>query len=468
MKKSLFTKLISAYFIILVISYSLVAVFLSFWFYKYYYNQKTNMLINQGYTLNKSINDYLSKKISKERLLTQISIMDEMTNARVWLVDKYGFLYAYSSNDMKNMMGKQITDQEIQEVRSGNIVIKNGSFRQIFSTPMLTVGIPIIVDGQVQSAVFLHTPLMELKNTLKTVYFVIWMSAFFAIFISAIIIYYFSDRILIRPLNKINKTAKSIAKGEFDKRVNLESDDEIGDLAVSFNYMADSLQNLEDMRRSFIANISHELRSPMTSINGFITGMIDGTIPQERWTYYLNIVHDEIKRLMRLINEILDLARIESGEFSVNMGVFDLNELIRQRIIKFEEKINKRNIEVNVKLIENKLNVKGDKDRIDQVLTNLIDNAIKFVKDEGLIEIKTEIKDRKVLVHVYNNGPAIPKDEIKYIWERFHKVDKARQKGGGTGLGLSIVRQIINKHGETIWVESGDFGTRFSFTLSLA
>lgn len=426
------------------------------------------MLINQGYTLNKSINDYLSKKISKERLLTQISIMDEMTNARVWLVDKYGFLYAYSSNDMKNMMGKQITDQEIQEVRSGNIVIKNGSFRQIFSTPMLTVGIPIIVDGQVQSAVFLHTPLMELKNTLKTVYFVIWMSAFFAIFISAIIIYYFSDRILIRPLNKINKTAKSIAKGEFDKRVNLESDDEIGDLAVSFNYMADSLQNLEDMRRSFIANISHELRSPMTSINGFITGMIDGTIPQERWTYYLNIVHDEIKRLMRLINEILDLARIESGEFSVNMGVFDLNELIRQRIIKFEEKINKRNIEVNVKLIENKLNVKGDKDRIDQVLTNLIDNAIKFVKDEGLIEIKTEIKDRKVLVHVYNNGPAIPKDEIKYIWERFHKVDKARQKGGGTGLGLSIVRQIINKHGETIWVESGDFGTRFSFTLSLA
>lgn len=468
MKKSLFTKLISAYFIILVISYSLVAVFLSFWFYRYYYNQKTNMLINQGYTLNRSINDYLNKKISRERLLTQISLMDEMTNSRVWLVDKYGFLYAYSSSDMKSMMGKQITDEEIQEVRSGNIVIKNGSFRQIFSSPMLTVGIPIVVDGQVQSAVFLHTPLTELKNTLKTVYFVIWMSAFFAIFISAIIIYYFSDRILIRPLNKINKTAKSIAKGEFDKRVNLESDDEIGDLAVSFNYMADSLQNLEDMRRSFIANISHELRSPMTSINGFITGMIDGTIPQERWTYYLNIVHDEIKRLMRLINEILDLARIESGEFSVNMGVFDLNELIRQRIIKFEEKINKKNIEVNVKLIENRLNVKGDKDRIDQVLTNLIDNAIKFVKSEGLIEIKTEIRDRKVLVHVYNNGPAIPKEEIKYIWDRFHKVDKARQKGGGTGLGLSIVRQIVNKHGETIWVESGDFGTRFSFTLSLA
>ncbi|SHF06495.1 MULTISPECIES: sensor histidine kinase [Caloramator] len=467
MKKSLFTKLISAYLVILLISYSLVAVFLSYWFYKYYYNQKTNSLINQGYIINKTINDYLTRKISKDKMITQIRLMDEMSNTRILIVDKYGFIYAYSSNEMKDFMGKQITDNEIQEVLSGNVVIKSGGFKQIFSKPMLMVGMPIVVADQVQSAVFLHSPLYEVKNTLKTVYFVIWMAAFFAMFISAIIIYYFSEKILIRPLNKINSTAKSIAKGEFDKRVDLESDDEIGDLAHSFNYMADSLQSLEDMRRSFIANISHELRSPMTSINGFITGIIDGTIPKEKWIYYLNIVHDEIKRLMRLINDILDLARLESGEFSINIGVFDLNELIRQRVIKFEDKINKRGIEVNVKLIEKKLKVKGDRDRIDQVLTNLIDNAIKFVPDNGLIEIKTEIKERKVIVHIYNNGPAIPKEEIKYIWDRFHKVDKARSKGGGTGLGLSIVRQIINQHGETIWVESGDFGTRFSFTLSL-
>ncbi|CDF59083.1 sensor histidine kinase [Thermobrachium celere] len=467
MRRSLFTKLISAYFIIIVISYSLVAVFLSYWFYRYYYNQKTSSLIREGYILNKTINDYLSRKISKEKLLNQIRVMDELSNARIWVVDKYGFLYAYSSNEMKEFMGKQITDREIHEVISGNIIVKSGSFKQIFSKPMLTVGIPIYVGDQVQSALFLHTPLIELKNTLKTVYFVIWMSAFFAIFISAIIIYYFSERILIRPLNKINNTAKSIAKGEFDKRVEIISDDEIGDLATSFNYMADSLQNLENMRRSFIANISHELRSPMTSINGFITGIIDGTIPQEKWTYYLNIVHDEIKRLMRLINDILDLARLESGEFSINIGVFDLNELIRQRVIKFEEKINKKKIDVSVKLVDKKLKVKGDRDRIDQVLTNLIDNAIKFVKDEGIIEIKTEIKGNKVVVHIYNNGPAIPKEEINYIWDRFHKVDKARQKGAGYGLGLSIVRQIINQHGETVWVESGDFGTRFSFTLTL-
>ncbi|WDU83186.1 HAMP domain-containing sensor histidine kinase [Caloramator sp. Dgby_cultured_2] len=157
---------------------------------------------------------------------------------------------------------------------------------------------------------------------------------------------------MIRPLSKINDTAKAISKGEFDKRVDIDSEDEIGKLANSFNYMADTLKNLENMRRNFIADVSHELRSPMTSINGFISGMLDGTIPMEKWTKYLEIVHDEIKRLIRLINDLLDLASLESGEFSLKIGIFDINELIRQRIIKFEDKINKKKINVNVYLIE--------------------------------------------------------------------------------------------------------------------
>jgi signal transduction histidine kinase len=222
------------------------------------------------------------------------------------------------------------------------------------------------------------------------------------------------------------------------------------------------------MRRSFIANISHELRSPMTSINGFIEGMLDGTIPEEKSPYYLNIVRNEIKRLIRLINDLLDLARLESGEFSIQMGVFNINELIRERVIKFEDKINKKNIRIDISLPENRVNAKGDRDRIDQVITNLLDNSIKFVPQEGNIKIKTEIKQDRVMVSVYNNGSGIPKEDINYIWDRFHKVDKARVKGGGTGLGLSIARQIINQHNQNIWAESGDEGTKFIFTLALA
>lgn len=467
MKKSLFTKLMLTYFIILAISYCLVAVFLSYWFYNYYRNQKANELIREGVTLNQIVSDYAHGKSDSENLKFELSVIDRMLNAKIWLVDNYGYVRGYS--DAKDsMIGKQITNSELNEVRNGNIVVNTGSFKEIFKTPMMTVGIPMVVDNRVIYSVFLHTPINEITSALKIVFFVIWMSAFFAVLISALIIYYSSNKILIKPLEKINSTAKSIAKGEFDKRVELKSDDEIGDLAHSFNYMADSLQNLEKMRRSFIANISHELRSPMTSINGFITGMIDGTIPEEKWQYYLTIVHGEIKRLIRLINDLLDLARLESGEFSLTIGVFDINEVIRERIIKFEEKINKKKINVNVVLTEGKLKVKGDRDRIDQVITNLVDNAIKFVPMEGTIEIKTEIKEDRLLVSVYNNGPGIPKDEIKYIWDRFHKVDKARSKGGGTGLGLSIARQILNQHNETIWVESGTDGTKFIFTLTMA
>lgn len=467
MKKSLFTKLMSMNFFVLVISYCLVAVFLSLWFNNYYYNERIKVLISEGNNLNQVIEKYIKGEVDNERLQFELSVIDRYMNARIWVVDRYGIVFGYSGGTEEKILGQQLTNVEIEEVRKGNIVVNTGSFWQRLTSPVLTVGMPIIIDNQVLSGVFMHTSMDVISKTVNNVYFIIWMAAFFAIMISAIILYYFSNRILIKPLGKINHTAKAIASGEFDRRVSLVSDDEIGDLAVSFNYMADSLQNLERMRRDFISNVSHELRSPMTSINGFIIGMLDGTIPKEKWPYYIDIVHGETKRLIRLINDLLDLGRLESGEFSLKIENFDINELIRERVIKFEDRIEKKEVEMDVTLVGGRLKVRGDRDRIDQVITNLLDNSIKFVPQKGEIKIRTEIKQDRVLVSVYNNGPGIPKEEIQYIWERFHKVDKARTSGGGTGLGLSIARQIINQHNQNIWVESGEIGTKFIFTLSL-
>lgn len=467
MKKSFFSKMMTSYVYVIIISFVLVAVFLSAWFNSYYYELKTKELINEGQKLEQVVSGYVSGKIEYERLKTELSFVDRFLEAKVWLVDNYGYVYGLSESDKQDLIDKQITNLEMDQIRSGNIVIIKGSFAERFTTPMLTVGLPIYVNSQVRGGMFIHSPIIEINKALRKVYAVIWISAIFATAISALIIYNFTQKFLIKPIGKINQTAKSIAKGEFDKRVQINSSDEIGYLALSFNYMAESLEKLEDMRKSFIENISHELRSPITSINGFISGMLDGTIPDDKWPYYLGVVNNENKRLIRLINDILDLARIESGEFSLNMGTFDINELIRERIIKFEDKIEKKSIEVEVVLIENRLMVKGDRDRIDQVLTNLLDNAIKFVPKDGVIKVTTQIKKDRVLVGVYNDGPPIPKEEIKYVWDRFHKVDKARTKGNGTGLGLSIARQIINQHEENIWVESGDFGTVFTFTLKL-
>lgn len=469
MKKSLFTKLMSTYFIVLVISYSLVAVFLSYRFTNYFYSQRETELVREGTNLNNVnnvVNDYLSNDENTDQLQAELTALDKMINARIEIIDKYGFDKGYSGTES---FKEQLKGSDIDEVLSGKTIRKIGNFEEHFTSPVMTVGVPVKTsDGVVIGCVFLHSPISEIKSSIKWVLVVIWVSALLAILISAFIIYYFSERILIKPLGTINQTAKSISIGEFDRRVDIKSDDEIGDLAVSFNYMADSLQGLENMRKNFIANVSHELRSPMTSINGFISGIIDGTIPEEKWLHYLNIVHDEIKRLIRLINDILDLASLESGEFSLHVGTFDINELIRQRVIKFEDKINRKQVNMDVVLVGSKIKVKGDRDRIDQVITNLIDNAIKFVPVGGIIEITSVLKEDRILISVFNNGSGIPEDEIKYIWDRFHKADKARSKGGGTGLGLSIARQIVTQHKQNIWVDSGDDWTKFTFTLTLS
>lgn len=467
MKKSLFTKLMTTYFLIIVISYSLIAIFFSMWFYNHYFEERRLALVREGASLNSVLDDYINKRADRKELEFELMVIDRLLNARIILTDKFGYVIGASGPDSTDILGKQIKQKEIEEVRKGKIIEREGTLIEKIKSPMLTVGVPITINGQVQAAVFFNSSMDEINEAIKSALFVIWMSAFFAISISVVIIYYFSEKILIKPLGRINSTARLISKGDFGRRVDIESDDEIGDLAVSFNYMADSLQNLEEMRKSFIANISHELRSPMTSINGFITGVIDGTIPQEKTHYYLGIVSGEIKRLIRLINDLLDLARLESGEFSVRIGVFDVNELIRERVIKLEERINQKSINMDVVLTGSRMKVEGDRDRIDQVITNLLDNAIKFTPEGKIIKISTEIKEDRLLVKFRNEGKGIPKDDIKYIWDRFHKADKARSKGGGLGLGLSIVRQILNQHNQTIWAESGENYTEFTFTLKI-
>jgi signal transduction histidine kinase len=333
---------------------------------------------------------------------------------------------------------------------------------------MLTVAFPLVANNQIVGAAVMNSPLYGIKQALNRVYLVIWVCAVFAVAISTFIIYFLSQRILIKPLYKINKTAREISSGEFEKRVSIASKDEIGQLAESFNYMADTLQNLENLRRDFIANISHELRSPITSIRGFIEGILDGTIPEDKQKHYLSIALDESRRLTRLIADVLDLSRLESGEFSLKIGEFDLNELIRVIIIRFENEIECKKLNVDVTLSGDELYAVGDRDRLGPVISNLIDNSIKFTGEGGSIGIETRVEGRKAIVSVKDTGMGIPKEELKLIWDRFHMVDKSRTTKKGTGLGLSIVRQIINQHGEQVWVESEEGkGTVFEFSVKL-
>ena len=276
----------------------------------------------------------------------------------------------------------------------------------------------------------------------------------------------FAGRIT-KPVKKMQAAAKNIAKGNYQERIPITSEDEIGQLATSFNEMTESLSQLEQMRSSFISDVSHELRTPMTIISGFVEGILDGTIPEEKRKQYLDIVLSEIKRLSRLVSELLESSRLEQGKIVLKKENIDINRLVAESAISYENAVAGRNIEVNLELEGNECIAFADKDSIKRVLINLIDNAIKFTPDGGTISLKTESNGKKVTVSIENSGEGISPEDQKHIWERFYKTDKSRSMDKrGVGLGLYIVKTIITHHGGEIRVESeqGKYA-RFIFTL---
>jgi signal transduction histidine kinase len=292
-------------------------------------------------------------------------------------------------------------------------------------------------------------------------------SSCIAIALSTLLLYFLVRR-MTQPLKEINNAARIIAKGDFEERLDVKSKDEVGQLAESFNYMAAELQNIENNRRLFVANVSHELRTPMTSIRGFVSGILDGTIPADKQSKYLEIVRDEAERLGRLVTDLLDLSRIESGESRLVLKIVDINEIIRKCIIKLENYINRKGIRLEMIFDADPLKVSADADAIERVIINLVHNAIKFTKDGGTIIISViPKKNSKVEISVKDNGAGIEQSELEKIFERFYKSDKSRSDDRkGTGLGLAIVKNIIREHKQEIFVDSKvGVGSTFTFTL---
>jgi signal transduction histidine kinase len=468
MRKGLFSKLIVTFSVIIAVSFVIVASFLSYWFDTYSFNQRKQDLLKETQFLAPAAVKYIEGDISSERMQETISSIAGYLSADIWLVDSYGYVFAVSRDEDKALIGNQLLTSELEELRAGSNIEIKGDYDDYFKTPVHTFEVPVFDGDTFQCVIIMHTSMSDIKGPLESVFEIIWLSALLAIVLSSIVIYFVSQRVLIKPLQEINYAADRIAKGEVDKRVVIKSNDEIGELAESFNSMADALEEVENKRRDFISNVSHEIRSPITSIKGFIGGILDGVVPKEKHNYYLTIAYEEIQRLTRLVNDLLDLSAIESGQFRLRIEEVDINEIIRQTVIRFEPKVMRRKVKVDVLLQGDKLMVAGDKDRLTQVITNLMDNSMKYVPVSGNINIKTVVKGSKAFVSIFNDGPSIPESEIKYIWDRFYKDDKARSSKVSTGLGLSIVRSIITQLGEDVWVENKEpNGVVFTFTLKM-
>lgn len=271
------------------------------------------------------------------------------------------------------------------------------------------------------------------------------------------------------PIREMAEVARRFSSGDFSARVRARKDDEMGELIESFNHMADSIARSENLRREFIANVSHELKTPMTTISGFADGLLDGTIAPDQKDRYLRIISDETRRLSRLVRRMLEITRMQSIDpKNLATSGFDLTEVARKVILSHEAKITQKSIEIALLMPEEPLYVKGEEDDITQVLYNIVDNAVKFSDQGGILKLSIWKKGDKAYVSTINSGEVIPEDELPFIFERFHKTDRSRSMDKeGVGLGLYIVKSIISGYGEDIYVKSRNRQTEFVFTLTL-
>jgi signal transduction histidine kinase len=463
-RNSLISKLIAVLIVVLSIGLILLGTFLNSWFKNYYLDFRQTEADDQSYSILAPAYYYLSSQNSSNfnHLQDTMNIVNNSVKGDVYIINVNGDICAKSnySGEESDALKIDVFKEDMELIQNGKVLFfKDGEETYKYLRP-------IFMNNSFTGIVVIHKPASEIDYVLDRASRIIWTFVFVTIVSTATIVGAFTRKFVVNPINQINKIANKMARGEVENRVRVKNFDEIGELARSFNVMAEYLERVDANRRDFISNVSHELRSPITSIKGFIAGILDGIIPRDKENYYLNIVYDEITRLSRLVNDLLDISAMDNGKYSLSMVETDINVLIKLCVVNAESNSAKKSLKLDVLFEHNHNVVYADRDRIMQVVTNLLDNAIKYSYDGGSVRISTKEKGNKVYVEIRNEGPNLTKDELVRIWDRFYKADKSRTKKESTGLGLSIVRLILTQHGEDVWVNNEKDGVSFTFTLS--
>lgn len=340
----------------------------------------------------------------------------------------------------------------------------------LYRRSKFVVGVPITAEHTTEGYVFVTASTANLTGMWRSFGIIFGFTAA-AVLLLTWFSSYFSTRQQIRPLRQLADTINRFGMGEYDLRVDEDQrTDEVEQLAKAFNTMADSIASAEQRRQEFVANISHELKTPMTNISGFTDGILDGTIPPEKQRECLQVISDETRRLSRLVRRMLDMSQLSVREQEVLcQSQFSITEVFAQVLISLERKITSRGLDVDAQFPDNDVMVWGDPDAITQVCYNLLDNAIKFAQPGTFLGVSIQTKGNKAWVSVRDTGETIPPDELTRIFDRFHKSDRSRSLDKeGVGLGLYIVKTILNNHKEVITVTSQEGVTEFRFSLTLA
>ncbi|MBR2388353.1 MAG: sensor histidine kinase [Clostridia bacterium] len=478
MFRSLFSKYISAFLLINVLSFAAIISIITSIINGYSQNvQRESMKMitasSREYVssqLESSDTDDLSELVSKnngsiDRIFSAVTQNAE--NITMLISDTSGNVFGAFGTNSESFSGETVIPADFVEFFKEN----NGEFLSADiaeDSPHLFYSMPIENEsGEQIGYIFVGAPERMLSRLLSVIVRSVILGIIWIMLATLIAVYVISERI-IAPLKEISRAARKFASGQLDVRVRVHGCQEVAELGAAFNNMAQSLEASEKMRNTFISNVSHDLRTPMTSISGFVDGILDGVIPPEKHKHYLKIVSEEIKRLSRLVVSLLDISRIQAGERKFTMTPFDVCEMSRQILFSFEKKIDSKNLNIEFDFDEENITAIADRDAIYQVLYNICDNAVKFSKERGTLRISVKKqKNRRYLVSIYNEGVGLSPEDLTHIFERFYKSDKSRGLDkSGVGLGLYICKTIIEAHGEEIWATS-DAGKSctFSFTV---
>ncbi len=468
MKRTLYLKFLIAYILYAVFGFIIVGTFVSSMTLDSCKKERAESLYRGATQIaNTYAVDLYNSEATMETVQDELSALEQYMDAQIWIINPSGRLVMDSRHVLE--ANKGVIIRGFDPTVTGGTYYTVGNFFGSFDGEELSVFAPITANYKVRGYVVIHTPMTKIRKTATARLNISYLMLIIMLLLSMIILLFFTELVYI-PLRRITQATEQYASGNMDYQFTVESDDEMGYLAAILSYMAGEIARTEDDQKKFIANVSHDFRSPLTSIHGYLEAMQDGTIPPEMHPHYLQIVLNETDRLTKLTNGLLTLNNLSARGMLLDKSDFDVNQVIRDTAASFEGTCREKNLTIDLVLTEDSMLVNADMSKIQQVLYNLLDNAIKFSHHESSIKIETTEKHNKIFVSVKDSGIGIPKEDQKMIFERFYKSDLSRGKDKkGTGLGLSIVREIIKAHGEHINVISTEgVGTEFIFSLPKA
>ncbi|MGL5437034.1 MAG: sensor histidine kinase [Lachnospiraceae bacterium] len=465
MKHSLYYKFILGYLVFGLLGFVTIATLSSRMTYQHQLRARAETLYDEANLIATSYSKvYQGQQQDLTTAYLQLEAISTFLHADIWIVNRQGSIVV----DSNHFVNSGTNIEGFDPTADGTRAYSTGNYYGLFPYAVLSVSAPITGNYNTYGYVVIHLPLSQIAEESNSGLNIIYITSLIVFALSSIILLIFTKTVYF-PLKKITAGANEYAAGNLTHQIDLHSHDEMGYLAATLNYMSDELNQMEEYQRSFIANISHDFRSPLTSIKGYLEAILDGTIPPEMQEKYLTRVITETERLNKLTQGMLTLNTLDRKGY-LSRTNFDINRIIKDTVASFEGTCEKKNITFDLTFSDSILMVHADIGKIQQVLYNLIDNAIKFSHTDSTIYIQTSVRHEKIFVSIKDTGIGIAKDSVKKVFERFYKSDQSRGKDKkGTGLGLAIVKEIIQAHGENIDVISTeDVGSEFIFSLPRA